>query len=111
MTFHKATNWTVSAFKKDADGEYVAASGSYKAAALDSHEMDRISKICTVRSHSIDRASGITVHRIRCKKRLWSVEGADKEAVWCHAVHYFMQYWADGEYDDILGRPVDNEES
>lgn len=91
MIFHKATNWTVSTFKKDANGEYVADSSPYKAAALDSHEMDRASGICTVYSHHFDAASNATIHRIRCKKHLWSVEGPDKEAVRRQAVHYFIK--------------------
>lgn len=109
VTFHKATNWTVSAFKKDADGEYVAASSPYKAAALDSHEMDRASGICTVYSHRFDATSNTTIHRIHCKKHLWSVEGPDEEAVRRQAVHYFMQYWADGEYGDLIKQAIDKE--
>ena len=50
-------------------------------------------------------------YRYRCVKHLWSVEGPDKEAARQQAIHYLQQYWADGEYDDILGKPVDNEES
>lgn len=36
--------------------------------------------------------------RIKCKKGLWSVEGPMKEAV-NEAIHYFKQYWNDGEYE------------
>lgn len=104
MTFHKATNWTVSVFRKNVIGEYVAAPSPYKAAALDSHEMERISGICTVYSNRLDTASNTTIHRIHCKRHLWSVEGPDEEVVKRQAVHYFMQYYADGEYDELIAQ-------
>ena len=36
---------------------------------------------------------------IRCKKGLWAVTAKNKNQATKEAVHYFMQYWADGEYE------------
>jgi hypothetical protein len=35
-----------------------------------------------------------------CNKGLWSVEGPDMDTIDSEAMHYFIQYWEDGEYDD-----------
>jgi len=37
-------------------------------------------------------------HLIGCKKGLWEVEGNTLESVFSEALHYFLQYWKDGEY-------------
>tara|TARA_R110000851_G_scaffold275824_1_gene428542 strand:- start:8383 stop:8616 length:234 start_codon:yes stop_codon:yes gene_type:complete len=36
---------------------------------------------------------------IKCKKMLWSVEGKDPVIVLGEAMHYFSQYYFDGEYE------------
>jgi hypothetical protein len=40
--------------------------------------------------------------RYRCVKRLWQVDGNDSGYVRGRAFYYFMQYYLDGEYDDLL---------
>lgn len=40
--------------------------------------------------------------RYRCVKWLWQVDGSDSAYVRGQAFHYFMQYYLDGEYDDLL---------
>ncbi len=35
-----------------------------------------------------------------CKKGLWAVSGPDLSKVTDEALHYFQQYWNDGEYDE-----------
>jgi len=40
---------------------------------------------------------------IKCKLGLWSVEGPYGLALINEAEHYFQQYKADGEYDQLLG--------
>lgn len=40
--------------------------------------------------------------RYRCVKGLWQVDGSDSAYVRRQAVHYFIQYYLDGEYDDLL---------
>lgn len=37
---------------------------------------------------------------VNCKKGLWGVSGESLEDVEREALHYFMQYLSDGEYDD-----------
>ena len=36
---------------------------------------------------------------IKCKKGLWSANGRDQKKVLGEAIHYFSQYYVDGEYD------------
>lgn len=40
--------------------------------------------------------------RYRCVKGLWQVDGDDGFYLRGQAFHYFMQYYLDGEYDDLL---------
>ena len=37
---------------------------------------------------------------IRCNKGLWSVDAPSEADATREAMHYFMQYAIDGEYDD-----------
>jgi hypothetical protein len=39
---------------------------------------------------------------IHCKMGLWGVSGQDKEAIEKEARNYWIQYFSDGEYEDIL---------
>lgn len=57
---------------------------------------------CCIFMHDFYHTTGETAYGIGCKKGLWMVEGTDKEYVRSQAKHYFIQYWSDGEYDDIL---------
>lgn len=48
-----------------------------------------------------------TVHRkvkgryeIKCRLGLWSIGGPDHSIIKNEAMHYFMQYYNDGEYDE-----------
>lgn len=36
---------------------------------------------------------------IRCKRGFWSCEGPDHDEVQRQAMHYFLQYYMDGDYD------------
>ena len=38
-----------------------------------------------------------------CKVGLWSVYGKDREWVEREARHYWIQYFEDGEYNELLG--------
>ncbi len=51
---------------------------------------------CTVTISDFDHME------ISCRKGLWSVGGPDKLAVLDSAMHYFIQYYHDGEYEDLL---------
>lgn len=39
---------------------------------------------------------------IDCKLGLWSVAGSDKEAVLREAKNYWVKYYRDGEYNELL---------
>lgn len=39
---------------------------------------------------------------IHCKRGLWCVSGTDRQAVEQEAMHYFRQYFVDGEYESLL---------
>jgi hypothetical protein len=39
---------------------------------------------------------------ISCNLGLWSVSGPDVERVECEALHYWFQYFRDGEYNALL---------
>jgi hypothetical protein len=41
---------------------------------------------------------------IECKLGLWGVQGEDKDEVQDEALHYFLQYKSDGEYQNILNK-------
>ena len=65
---------------------------------------------CVVYEESWNNVFSQTTYRYRCAKHLWSVEGPDKEEARQQAIHYLQQYWADGEYDEILRQFADKEE-
>ena len=39
---------------------------------------------------------------IDCKRGLWGINSPNKGTALTEALHYFQQYWADGEYDKDL---------
>lgn len=41
------------------------------------------------------------IHTYSCRKGLWSVSNSSQNAALAEAIHYFAQYEADGEYDDL----------
>lgn len=42
-------------------------------------------------------------YKISCQKGLWSVEAPSSERAEKEALHYFAQYWGDGEYEPLKG--------
>lgn len=38
----------------------------------------------------------------KCKLGMWSVSGSTSPKAKRHAMHYFRQYYADGEYNNLL---------
>lgn len=65
---------------------------------------------CVVYEENWNNAFSQTAYRYRCAKHLWSVEGPDKEEARQQAIHYLQQYWADGEYDDLIGQIANKDE-
>jgi hypothetical protein len=100
MTIHKATGFIVSfSIQKELMKIAKEAIGNMEDAA----------KKC-IASHSwLDRKTGYTMYRFSCKKHLWSVEGTDKERARQEAMRYFLQYWSDGEYKDLVEGPESGE--
>jgi len=45
------------------------------------------------------------VIQIHCKLGLWSVQGRDARHTRREAMHYWIQYFEDGEYNDLLSNP------
>ena len=43
-----------------------------------------------------------TGYTIKCKKGLWRVDAPSKRKAESEAMHYFAQYYADGEYSNKL---------
>jgi phage-related baseplate assembly protein len=41
-------------------------------------------------------------YEIKCRLGLWGVEGPDRESVEDEAMHYWQQYFGDGEYQKHL---------
>ncbi len=41
---------------------------------------------------------------VDCKRGLWSVSAATKHDAIKEGLHYWQQYYYDGEYDNLLGR-------
>lgn len=110
MTFLNAKNCTITLNGEVYAGGSAKLFEALKKIALDKAEAEAAFNACVVYEQGWDHLSGQTVYKIRCIKHLWSVEGPDKEAVKQQALIYLQQYWADGEYDDILYRSVDKEE-
>ena len=50
----------------------------------------------------ITRQDGDTL-TISCPLNLWSETGKHKVSVEIEAMHYFAQYYEDGEYNDLIG--------
>jgi len=45
-------------------------------------------------------ATGLT--EIKCRLGLWYALGGDEKFVEAQALHYWVQYYMDGEYDELL---------
>jgi hypothetical protein len=43
---------------------------------------------------------------INCKLGLWCVASGSKERTESEALHYWMQYFKDGEYNHLLPQPI-----
>lgn len=56
----------------------------------------------TLFEQCVDRAEGEGWYEIKCKLGLWAVTGPSKESVEDHAMHYWIQYWTDGEYAKLI---------
>jgi hypothetical protein len=50
----------------------------------------------------IQCASGDGWYEIKCKLGLWGVSGPTRLTVEDEAMHYWLQYYYDGEYDEHL---------
>lgn len=48
------------------------------------------------------RKSGEGWYQIQCRLGLWGVIGPDRESVESEAMHYWLQYFGDGEYKSHL---------
>lgn len=44
-------------------------------------------------------------YEFKCKLGLWSVIGHDYDSARQESIHYWRQYYADGEYDGLLSNP------
>jgi len=58
--------------------------------------MDDLFKRC------VEQSEDNGVHTISCKLGLWYVSGRSKGKIEREAKHYWAQYLADGEYDELL---------
>ena len=74
-------------------------------------EAERAFNACVVYDERRTAFFDQITYRYRCVKHLWSVEGPDKEAARQRAIHYLQQYWADGEYDDLVEEAESGEKS
>jgi hypothetical protein len=100
-------NWSVSLFAKEIE---IASAGSenFNTVLVHPEIIERDFKLCCKEERELDIRSLSPVYKVTCKKGLWMVEGTDQEYIKNQAKHYFIQYWSDGEYDDILDA-MDNE--
>jgi len=61
--------------------------------------------MCSSEPSEFEKHTTMTVQKdgrvtIACNKGLWSVDAPNKNEATKEAVHYFLQYWSDGEYAD-----------
>ena len=54
---------------------------------------------------TVTRNKSTANYIFRCKKGLWAVESYSSPKARREAMHYFLQYKADGEYHDLIGGP------
>ena len=59
----------------------------------------QIIKLCESYHENTDTYKTKNGYSIRCKKGLWAVEAPTEDKASIEAMHYFRQYYADGEYD------------
>jgi hypothetical protein len=125
MTFINTKNCTIEIsgeiyeaknFKVELNGKTYASGSAelfeaLKQIAHTNAEAEAAFNACVIQESYWNHAFNQTAYRMKCVKHLWSVEGPDREDVRRQALHYLQQYWADGEYGDILYKSIDNEES
>jgi hypothetical protein len=101
MTEITPKSWSVSLLAKEIE---IASAGSenFNTVLVHPEIIERDFKLCCKVECEHDWKLLSPTYRVTCKKGLWMVEGTDKEYVGSQAKHYFIQYWSDGEYDDIL---------
>lgn len=110
MTFINAKNCTITLNGEVYAGGSAELFEALKQIAHSNAEAEAAFNACVIQESYWNHTLNQTVYRMRCVKHLWSVEGPDREAVRQQALHYLQQYWADGEYDDILYKSIDKEE-
>jgi hypothetical protein len=96
-----AKSWSVSLFAQEIEKASIGSEGCNAILVhpeIIKHDFER----CCKQEREISSASLLPTYRATCKKGLWMVEGTDREHTLKEAMHYFIQYWSDGEYDDIL---------
>jgi len=68
---------------------------------------ERIERMEVISDALFDKCAEVNLHEdgtveIKCKLGLWSISGHDIEFVRANAQHYWIQYYHDGEYDEML---------
>jgi hypothetical protein len=101
MTEITPKTWSVSLLAREIENAS-AGSENFNTVLVHPEIIERDFKLCCKEEREYDWRSLSPTYRVTCKKGLWMVEGADQEYVKSQARHYFIQYWPDGEYDDIL---------
>lgn len=101
MASIKPKSWSVSLFAQQIE-EASIGSENFNTVIVHPEIIEREFDHCCKQVREIDHASESHTYKIVCKKGLWIVDGTDLEFVRREAMRYFIQYWSDGEYDDIL---------
>lgn len=57
-------------------------------------------EIHTAFQHSVRHTTKDGRHQYECKRGLWAVDAPDEVQAHNEALHYFRQYYADGEYSE-----------
>jgi hypothetical protein len=101
MTEITPKSWSVSLLAKEIENAS-AGSESFNTVIVHPAIIEHDFGHCCKQEREISPGSILPTYRATCRKGLWMVEGTDQEYVKKQAMHYFVQYWSDGEYDDIL---------
>lgn len=102
MTEIVAKSWSVSLLAQEIKKVSIG-SESFNTVLVHPEIVKQDFERCCKQEREISSASLLPTYRATCRKGLWMVEGTDQEHTLKEAMHYFIQYWSDGEYDDILG--------
>jgi len=101
MTKITPKTWTVSLVNSET-GETFYVGDSFSKVLSRLAVTHRYFDLCVTYTRMSHPGTGTIYYQFACKRGLWMVEGQDKEKARAEATNYFLQYFDDGEYDQLI---------